>query len=362
MNTVSEQPDWLRWVAEVFTEDPEPRQALVARTLESILAFETLHTNGRNAHDPVPAWLSAALERIGQRLSTFSPPDATLAWRYLIATRQLACAQEVAWREALNRSGAGPGCPLAPEEASSPTRHRVRPLREPAAVAGLGEVLAGYWLPVEGRRLVVEAMSAGLDWCRPEAFVRQLTMRLADNRRDFTPVDTGRPLAATASSAPDAVERTAPPAETTGEHGERSTPPTATVLHETLVDSVRHLCAEYRCNTNGARVWVTRESVWVVARQLAERMAAHPALQAHPHLLKQRAVLYRALVSHGLVLPNGAKPVWKVVLSFGEQRQRADVLKLRVDSIWPDARERPCGVDPDRVKVEESAAKNRAVD
>lgn len=327
----------LHRVAEAFADEPEPQRVLMARTVARLEAFES--AGSRAAHAPVPAWLSAALERIGQRLSTFSPPDAMLAWRYLIATRQLACAQEAAWRESLNRPGSLPECPLTPESVSI----RTTPFRvihrtgEPVAVAGLGTVLAGYWLPAAGRRRVVEAITAGLDWNRPEVFERQWTMRLA-----------------APSPTPDAVDRTAPPAA--AEPGDRSPPPTATALREALVSGVRQLCVESRCNVNGARVWITRDSVWVVARPLAERLAAHPALQAHPHLLQRRAVLYRALVSHGLVLANGPKPVWKVVLRFGAQRQRADVLKLRVETIWPEASERPPVIDADRVAVEASSA------
>lgn len=304
--------DWVNTLCAPPWADQRP---LLTAALERLDALSSSAESPRQR----PQWLTAALTQIAEDIQTFTPPKhPPLAWHVLFITHRLMCAQETAYQTALQRKPY-PACPMHP---SSPVAPRHRRAQVTVPLSGLGLLFAGYWLPPESQSLFHEARDAGIDGYQVDAWAHP-------------PLPTHPPTVESPQSAQTRTPPT-PPALTTPAADQPASPSdTQTALHRALIDSVRHLCAHPPCNRNGSAAWVTVDTVWVIARLLAEQMIAHPALHPHTHL-KQRTVLYRALVSHGLTQSDGKRPIWKITLRFGAHHQRADTLRIACHLIWPD--------------------------
>ncbi len=319
-------------------------------------AIHRLETLGPPAEAPGqrPLWLTLALTQIAEDIPTFTPPDQpALAWPVLFIIQRLMQAQEQAYQAALNHHPPLP-CPVHPHF-GSPMRARFR--HHPVAVplTGLGLLLAGYWLPSESQALFHEASDAGIDWRQVDTLTPHSQPAPATQHpppvapaqsvvpaqsvapvQSVVPAQSVVPVQSVAPvQCPEPLQSLTPPTPSSPTAITAPEPhaDTLTALRSALIDSVRHLCDHPPCNRNGSAAWVTGETVWVIARLLAERMIQHPALHNHPHL-KKRTALYRALLSHGLTVSDHKRPIWKITVRFGTHYQRADVLRIDHDVIW----------------------------
>ena len=314
------------WVMRLLDEKQSAQRSILSVALQRLLALGP-HVD---SDGELPDWLTVALQQIIEEIRHFTPPDhPPLAWHFLIITHRLVRAQATAYRMAMNRPHYPP-CPFTIHQCSTTSQRRRRE-RSAVELPGLGLMLAGYWMPPESHLILQNARDAGIDWCQADAFEHLLNpvqqhLPVAQHKEAVQTVEPPRSPTppTTTASAPDQADQP-------------SCTQTETALRCALIDSVRHLCDHPPCNRNGSAAWVTVDTVWVIARRLAEQMIGHPALQPHNHL-KQRTALYRALVSHGLALSDsdGKRPIWKITLSFGAHHQRADALRIARHLIWPD--------------------------
>jgi len=252
----------------------------------------------------VPDWLAAAFARLAEQppLPAGWPSVAGLSGRYLMLTRVLGDALDAAYTRAL-RTGQPLVCPLTRAPWPAATRQaRLKPA-EWAALdgTGLGSLIAGVWLPEAGQRQVWRALAHDILWTDAPAF-----------------------WAAVAAQTPHAARpgRTPDPAGST-EDEERL------ILRDAVRDVLRGLVHSETFNRRDGAGWYHEGVFWVAAKPFAERLYAQPEVRDRGEW-RPRPALYQRLAVHGLLLPNGAQPVWNVYVVEEDRpyRRYASVLKL----------------------------------
>jgi hypothetical protein len=278
------------------------------------LAHATLEALARAGPQPVDAtaapavaltdWLAAAVERLAQQppLPAGWPPITGLSGRYLIVARVLGDALDAAYTTAL-RSGQPHHCPLTREPLPTTLlQPRLKPI-EWAALdgTGLGSLIAGVWLPEAGQRQVWLALAHDLPWTDAPAFWAVVA---AQTQRAAHPGKTPDP-----ALSPEGEERL--------------------ILRDAMRDMLRGLVQSETFNRRDGAGWYHEGAFWVAAKPFAERLHAQPEVRDRAEW-RPRPALYRRLMAHGLLLPNGVQPVWKVyvVEENGSNRRYASVLKL----------------------------------
>ncbi|MCB1821321.1 MAG: hypothetical protein KDI73_07040 [Candidatus Competibacteraceae bacterium] len=101
------------------------------------------------------------------------------------------------------------------------------------------------------------------------------------------------------------------------------------ILRDAVRDMLRGLVQSETFNRRDGAGWYHDGVFWVVAKPFAERLYAQPEVRDRGEW-RLRQALYRHLMAHGLLLPNGAQPVWKVYVVEEDppHRRYASVLKL----------------------------------
>ena len=249
-------------------------------------------------------WLAAAVARLAEQPPPPAgwPPVAGLSGRYLIFTRVLGDALDAAYTTAL-RSGQPHHCPLTWEPFPTPTLQPRLKRAEWAALdgTGLGSLIAGVWLPAAGQRQVWRALAHDLPWTEAPAF--------------WATVAAQQRAAAPPEKMPDPVA--------SAEDEERL------ILRDAVRDVLRGLVRSETFNRRDGAGWYHEGAFWVVAKPFAERLYAQPEVRDRGEW-RPRPALYRRLMADGLLLPNGAQPVWNVYVIEEDRphRRYASVLKL----------------------------------
>ena len=287
-----------------FAAEPE-QHALAQATLAALArAGPQLVDETAAPAVAVPDWLAAAFARLAEQPPPPAgwPSVAGLSGRYLMLTRVLGDALDAAYTTAL-RSGQPHHCPLTWEPLPTVT---LQPRLKPAEWAaldgtGLGSLIAGVWLPDAGQRQVWLAVAHDLPWPDAPAF-----------------------WAAVAAQTPDSADPvgTADPAGSI-EDEERL------ILRDAVRDVLRGLVQSETFNRQDGAGWYHAGAFWVAAKPFAERLHAQPEVRDRGEW-RPRPALYQRLAAHGLLLPNGAQPVWNVYVIEEDlpHRRYASVLKL----------------------------------
>ena len=252
----------------------------------------------------VPDWLNAAFARLAEQPPppTGWPSVAGLSGRYLMLTRVLGDALDAAYTTAL-RAGQPLHCPLTRDPWPTAMRQaRLKPA-EWAALdgTGLGSLIAGVWLPDAGQRQVWQAVAHDISWTDAPAFWETVA---AQHR-----------AAAHPGKMPDLA--------LSPEDEERL------ILRDAVRDVLRGLVQSETFNHQDGAGWYHQGVFWVAAKPFAERLHAQPEVRDQGEW-RPRPALYRHLMAHGLLLPNGAQPVWNVYVIEEDlpHRRYASVLKL----------------------------------
>jgi len=252
----------------------------------------------------VPNWLKTAVARLTQQPLPPErwPPVAGLSGRYLMLTRVLGDALDAAYTTAL-RSGQPHHCPLTREPLPTAT---LQPRLKPAEWAaldgtGLGSLIAGVWLPEAGQRQVWRALAHDIPWTDASAFWETVA---AQHRAAAHPGKTVDP-----TLSPEDEE--------------------CLILRDAMRDVLRGLVQSETFNRRDGAGWYHDGAFWVAAKPFAERLYAQPEVRDRGEW-RPRPALYQRLAVHGLLLPNGAQPVWNVYVIEDERphRRYASVLKL----------------------------------
>ena len=252
----------------------------------------------------VPDWLNAAFARLAEQPPppTGWPSVAGLSGRYLMLTRVLGDALDAAYTTAL-RTGQPHHCPLTREPLPTATLQPRLPPAEWAALdgTGLGSLIAGVWLPAAGQRQVWQALAHDLPWTEAPAF--------------WATVAAQQRTAAPPEKMPDPVA--------SAEDEERL------ILRDAVRDVLRGLVRSETFNRRDGAGWYHEGVFWVAAKPFAERLHAQPEVRDRAEW-RPRPALYQRLAAHGLLLPNGARPVWNVYVIEEDlpHRRYASVLKL----------------------------------
>lgn len=337
-----------RWLA---SESPE----LVALALESVRSLTKATPRSRYEAPPAgaPDWLGPALDRLEALPDPLPiPPQApSLAWRYLVLMRLLGDALEAAHTAAWQQ-GMATCCPLTDALDENPSARgrdsaRVRARREGA---GLAALIAGVRLPLAGQRHLYAAQVMGVDWSDSAAF--WAFVRAAGSQESSSAAaDTGIPVpepaspgCATGESIPDAGRPVADAAavlpvslpDVPGEARASASIPDATTHpaalsspHDPHLASVPDattdpwpalartalaaLVAGSRFNQPAGVAWFYDGMFYVAAKAFAETLQRHAWIAAQPDLRDRKAV-YRQLLVRRLILPEGARPVWHLLI------------------------------------------------
>jgi len=248
--------------------------------------------------------LKAAVERLADQppLPAGWPPIPGLSGRYLIFARVLGDALDAAYTTAL-RAGQSLHCPLTREPLPTAT---LQPRLKPAEWAaldgtGLGSLIAGVWLPEAGQRQVWRALAHDIPWTDAPAFWATVA---AQHRAAAHPGKTPDP-----ALSPEDEERR--------------------ILRDAMRDVLRGLVQSETFNCRDGAGWYHAGAFWVAAKPFAERLHAQPEVRDRAEWCS-RPALYRRLMADGLLLPNGAQPVWNVYVIEEDlpHRRYASVLKL----------------------------------
>jgi len=252
----------------------------------------------------VPDWLNAAFARLAEQPPppTGWPSVAGLSGRYLMLTRVLGDALDAAYTTAL-RTGQPHHCPLTREPLPTATLQPRLPPAEWAALdgTGLGSLIAGVWLPEAGQRQVWRALAHDIPWTDAPAFWETVA---AQHRAAARPEKTPEP-----ALSPEDEERR--------------------ILRDAVRDVLRGLAQSATFNRRDGAGWYHAGAFWVAAKPFAERLHAQPEVRDRAEW-RLRQALYRHLMAHGLLLPNGVQPVWNmyVIEEDRPHRRYASVLKL----------------------------------
>jgi len=100
-------------------------------------------------------------------------------------------------------------------------------------------------------------------------------------------------------------------------------------LRDAVRDVLRGLAQTETFNRQDGAGWYHEGVFWVAAKPFAERLHAQPEVRDRAEW-RPRPALYRRLMADGLLLPNGAQPVWNVYVIEEDlpHRRYASVLKL----------------------------------
>lgn len=351
-----------RWLA---SESP----ALVALALESVrrLTKATPRSQDEPPTAGAPAWLGPTLDRLEALPEPLPvPPQAPgLAWRYLVLMRLLGDALEAAYTAAW-RQGVATGCPLtdAPDENPAPRGQDGARERARRQGAGLAALIAGTRLPLAGQRHLYAAQVMGVDWSDSTAF--WACVRAAGAQKSSSAAaDTGIPASepespggATGTSLPEAGRlvtdaATLRPVSLPDVPGEPqasarasvapprlrhpatslpdATPPAAAgssppdphraPLPDVTTDpwnalartALATLVASPRFNQPAGVAWFYDGVFYVAAKAFAETLQHHAWIAAQPEL-RDRKAIYRQLLMRCLILPEGARPVWHLLI------------------------------------------------
>jgi len=281
-------------------EGPALAQATLAALAQAGPRPVDEHTPSTETTAP---WLDTAFARLAQQPPPPDawPPVAGLSGRYLIFTRVLCDALDAAYTVAL-RAGHPLRCPLTRE--SLPTaglQPRLTPIEWAARDGtGLGSLIAGVWLPEAGQRQVWRALAHDLPWTEAPAFWAVV----AQTQRAAHPGQTPDP-----ALSPEDEERL--------------------ILRDAVRDVLRGLVQSATFNRRDGAGWYHEGVFWVAAKPFAERVHTQPEVCDRVEWWP-RPALYRRLMAHGLLLPNGAQPVWNVYVVEQDLRYRryVSVLKL----------------------------------
>ena len=311
-----------RWLA---SESP----ARVALALESVRRLT--RATPRSPDEPptagAPAWLGPALDRLEALPEPLPvPPQAPdLAWRYLVLIRLLGDALEAAHTAAW-RQGVVTGCPLtdAPDENPAPRGRDGARERARHQGAGLAALIAGARLPLAGQRHLYAAQVMGVDWSDSTAF--WACVRAAGSQKPSSATaDTGIPASEPESpaGAPGASLSAAGRPVTTPPSAVHSSPPDPhrTSLPDAATDpwhalartALATLVATPRFNQPAGVAWFYDGVFYVAAQAFAETLQHHAWIAAQPDLRDRKAV-YRQLLRRRLILPEGARPVWHLLI------------------------------------------------
>jgi hypothetical protein len=288
-----------------FAAESREQQTLAQATLAALAGAGPRPVDENTPRTETTAtWLDTAFARLAQQPP---PPDAWLpvaglSGRYLIFTRVLCDALDAAYTVAL-RAGHPLRCPLTRE--SLPTaglQPRLTPTEWVALDGtGLGSLIAGVWLPEGGQRQLWRAVAHDIPWPDAPAF-----------------------WAGVAAQTQNAAHPGMTPAlAVSAEDDERL------ILRDAVRDVLRGWVESEAFNRREGAVWYHEGAFFVAAKPFAERLHAQPEVRDraewHP-----RPALYRRLAAHGLLLLNGAQPVWKVYVIEEDLRYRryVSVLKL----------------------------------
>ena len=284
----------------------EPEQHALAHATLAALARAGPQPVDEEASATVPTvdWLKAAFACLAEQPPPPAgwPPITGLSGRYLLFTRVLGDALDAAYTTAL-RSGQPHHCPLTREPLPMATlQMRLKPA-EWAALdgTGLGSLIAGVWLPAAGQRQVWRALAHDIPWTDAPAFWETVA---AQHRAAAHPGKTADP-----AGSIDDEERL--------------------ILRDAVRDVLRGIVQSETFNRQDGAGWYHAGAFWVAAKPFAERLHAQPEVRDRGEW-RPRPALYQRLAAHGLLLPNGAQPVWNVyvVEEDSSHRRYASVLKL----------------------------------
>jgi hypothetical protein len=109
------------------------------------------------------------------------------------------------------------------------------------------------------------------------------------------------------------------------------------LLRDAVRDVLRSLVQTKTFNRRDGAGWYHEGVFWVAAKPFAERLHAQPEVRDRAEW-RLRPALYRCLAAHGLLLPNGAQPLWNVYVieENSSNRRYASVLKLPA-TLYPSA-------------------------
>jgi len=337
------------------------------------------------------AWLSTVLDALAA-LPEPLPIPATLPvlpWRYLIFTRMAADALESAYSD-LGQRRIATHCPLTLQPDPHPAPRRLGPQgRAPFRALGLGALFVGARFSDVGQRRIYAAQEVGVNWCEPSAFwallqpvatpvAAPLPTPLIPPEVRSTLTEPSTPLDPLPPSSPavtgPATRLDRPPSPPTpSPEAARSTPvlatdaqsakpsrgsPEAQPRRRTPKSPSRQpappsgpetaLCAEVRAalstlvlgsgfNHQAGDLWFCGDVFWVLAQVFAHHLEASTAAESRC-ALQHRRWLYTRMTRQGLLLLNGAEPVWqRFVADPGQQQPRLiSVLKLPA-SLYPQA-------------------------
>lgn len=338
------------------------------------------------------AWLSAVLDALAA-LPEPLPIPATLPvlpWRYLIFTRMAADALENAYSD-LGQRRIATHCPLTLQPDPHPAPRRLAPPsgRAPLRASGLGALLVGARFSDAGQRRIYAAQEAGVNWCEPSAFwallqpvatpvaapaptplippeVRSTFTNKAARLNplplpspvmtdDATRLDpqstppTPSPNAALSTPVLATDARSAPaPRRSPEDQPRRRTPQSPSRQRVPSSGPETALCAEVRAalstlvlgpgfNHQAGDLWFCGDVFWVLAQVFAHRLEGSTATESRC-ALQHRRWLYTRMTRQGLLLLNGAEPVWQRFVADPGQQQplMISVLKLPA-SLYPQA-------------------------
>lgn len=317
-----------------------------------------------SSRDAPLAWLQEALVRLDALSEQSLPrqPANAIPWRYLIFVRVLCDALETAHQAALRR-GQPMHCPLT--RRADTHRHggytQHTSWIDPDAYSGLGTLLAGLWLPKTGQKWLYSALAQGIEWTNVTAFWAQVEGQTAEpgtsaltrvspqRKRGFhraaamsassstaaSAQDTERAPSASATrpvpectdaaptpvpppSRPDAEIALAPPPSRLDAEIVPAPPPgTDPLLDTPLSKAVRHVLQNLTHNRlfnhqNGPG-WRTEDAYWVTAKPFAEILMEQPWVKTPA--FQGRREIYQCMGRQGLLLPQGADPIWVVFVA-----------------------------------------------
>lgn len=292
-------------IAAWFASESPELQTLAQATLAALAGASPRPVDeNAAAAETTAVWLDSAFARLAQQPL---PPDhwpsvAGLSGRYLVLTRVLCDALDAAYTGAL-RAGQPLRCPLTRESLPTAGLQPRLPLAAWAALdgTGLGSLIAGIGLPEAGQRQVWRAVAHDIPWPDALAFWETVAAQTQASARPGRTPDL-------ASSVEDE---------------ERA------ILRDAVRDVLRGWVQSETFNRRDGVGWYHDGTFWVVAKPFAERLSVQPEVRDRAEW-RPRPALYRRLAAHGLLLPNGAQPVWNVYVVEEDPRHRryASVLKL----------------------------------
>ena len=118
-------------------------------------------------------------------------------------------------------------------------------------------------------------------------------------------------------------------------------------LHEKLLSALRQLLesGDLPLNRKGAAAWSSTTDVWFVSKRTIDALRSHLLDQGHTDIPSRNDRIMDALQQHAICIANQDRAIWRTRIRFDDFDQVFTMLRVSVETLWPNPAQRPEPLD-----------------